>query len=108
MLFGWGSSGGYDHAITMVTPATTVVFPKQNSTIDPGRLQGATRYVTAYLQTRVSRVRKVAGSMAMSIAVALGFELMVILQFWRLLVIWLKAATVQSYPTAKKSLVFVF
>ncbi|KAL9633851.1 MAG: hypothetical protein Q9204_003236 [Flavoplaca sp. TL-2023a] len=90
MLFGWGSSGGYDHAVTMVTPIVTVVFPKQNSKIDPGWTDArlvcmrpseiaAGSRVPDGVPAEGSGVRTITSSVALSVAVTLGSGLMAML-----------------------------
>ncbi|KAL8887626.1 MAG: hypothetical protein Q9192_006296 [Flavoplaca navasiana] len=102
MLFGWGSSGGYDHAVTMVTPIVTVVFAEQSSTIDPGWTDArlvcmrpneiaAGSRVPDGVPAEGSDVRTITSSVALSVALALGSGLMAMLQFWRPLAIGLKA-----------------
>lgn len=91
MLFGWGSSGGYDHSVTMVTPIVTVVFPKQNSTIDtgwtnarlvcmrPSEIALGSRVPDGVPAVEGSGVRTISSSVALSVAVALGSGLMAML-----------------------------
>ena len=109
MLFGWGSSGGYDHAVTMVTPVATVVFPKQNSTIDPGwtdarlvcmrpsEIAAGSRVPDGVPAEEGSGVRTITGGVALNVAVALASGFMAMLYFWRPLAIWLKTAVYSSY-----------
>ncbi|KAL8852329.1 MAG: hypothetical protein Q9221_002825 [Calogaya cf. arnoldii] len=92
-LLSWGHSGArnnetaYDRAITGVTPILTVVFPKQNSTIDPGwtdarfvcmrpgEMEVGSRVPEGVPAEESLGVRTITGSMALSVAFVLGIGL---------------------------------